>query len=118
MLDNTYSITHNTNSVTLTRIKEEGYSSEYRGEFGDDKFNLSIKHTFANRGEPGDSHMARLDVEHYDATTGELIRVPGVWRVFKTFEGTQNTAQLQQAADALDTLVDAAFIAKIIAGES
>lgn len=117
MLDNSYSITFNATSVTLTKVRENDYTSEYRGEDGQYKFVMSVKHQIVPRGTFGDSHMIRLDVEKYDAE-GIYVRTTSYWRVIKTFDNSQDAADCGYAAAALDGLVGASFVTKLITGES
>lgn len=117
MLDNTISITYNAVSKTLSRIKDDGYSSDYYLDDGTEKYSLSVKHTIPSRGEPGESHLVRLDVEHYDGT-GEFLRTSSAWTVVKTFDGVQDTVAGNRTANALIGLLDTTFVAKILNRES
>lgn len=119
MLDNTLSIDYAaTTGITLTRVNQDNYSSEYYGETGDMKFKLNVKHTIPARGLAGESHLVRLDVEHYDAE-GTYMRTSSAWIVVKTFDSTQDTTAVSATALALQGVTDdATFIGKIAARES
>lgn len=118
MLDNTLTINYAATPVTLTKVSEQNFSSEYFGENGNDKFNLSVKHTIPARGQPGESHLVRLDVEHYDAE-GTYLRTSSAWTVIKTFDGTQNSTACENTVASLqDFTAVAVNIAKVIARES
>lgn len=118
MLDNTISITHNAVSVTLTRVNQDNYSSKYFGELANgDKVTLSVAHTIPSRGAAGESHLVRLDIEHYDAE-GVYQRTSSAWTVVKTFDGIQDSVECGYAADALVGLTTSAFLAKVLGRES
>lgn len=118
MLDNTLTITYDAASVVMTRVAEQNFSSKYYGENGNDKLNLTVKHDIPARGNAGESHLVRLDVEHYDAE-GVYLRTSSAWTVIKTFDGTQNSASCGFTVGALqDVTANATIITKIIARES
>lgn len=119
MLANTLSITYAAASVTLTRVSEQSFSSTYFGESasGEEKFTLTVKHTIPDRGQSGESHLVRLDCEHYDSV-GTYVRTSSVWSVMKTFDGSQASSEIIDLGDALDTLVDSTFRASLAARES
>lgn len=118
MLDNTLTITYNATDVTMTRVAEQNFSSQYYGENGDDKLTMSINHTIPARGAAGESHLVRLDVEHYDSE-GVYLRTSSAWTVIKTFDGIQSSTACEYTVAALqDFTADAAKIAKVIARES
>lgn len=117
MLDNTLSITYDSVAVTLTRIRESNYESEYRGEDSTMKFTLVVKHTVPPRGVAGESHMVRLDVEHYDSE-GSYLRTSSAWTVIKVFDNVQDSTAALDCFNALDGLVDSTLAAKVINRES
>jgi hypothetical protein len=121
MIGDTIDITYNTVSKTLTRVNPNGYSSEY---YLDDKagndmvFNLSVKHTIPPRGSSGESHLARLDVEHYDSTSGEYTHTASAWMVIKTSDAPQVATDSDNAAQALVDAMSDTLIDQLIARES
>jgi len=119
MLDNTLSIDYGaTVGITLTRVNQDNFSSKYYGEDGNQKFNLSVKHQIPERGLAGESHLVRLDVEHYDAE-GVYIRTSSAWTVIKTFDGTQDsTASVNTVLALQDFTGVQANIEKVAARES
>lgn len=117
MFDNTLNLTYNSATVTLTRVSEENFSSTYFGESGDDKLTLKISHTIPARGQSDESHLVRLDVEHYDVD-GIYLRTSSAWTVLKTFNGSQNSTAVQNTTSALNGLLDGTFIGRVVARES
>jgi hypothetical protein len=117
MIGDTVALTYNAGTVTLTRNNQDNFGSTYYGTSGTDKFNLNIKHTIPARGKPGESHMARLDVEHYDAL-GVLLRTVSTWSVIRTDDSTQNALNAENAAKALTAFLSAANITKLVNRES
>lgn len=117
MLDNTLTVTYDSASVTLTRVAEQNFSSTYYGEDSGRKFTLNVNHTIPARGSAGESHLVRLNVEHYDAE-GKYLRTSSAWTVIKTFDGTQDSNACAHTAAALQSFATVANTAKIIARES
>lgn len=105
MLDSELTFDYDGSSLTVKRINQDNYSSEYFGEVGTQKIKLTINHTIPGRGGAGESHLVRFDVEHYDAT-GIFVRQSSAWTVIKTFDSVQDTAASTAAYDGL-----AAFMA-------
>lgn len=118
MLDNTLTITYDATPVTMTKVSEQDFSSKYYGEDGTKKLTLSVNHTIPARGEGGESHLVRLDVEHY-GSSGAYLRTSSAWTVIKTFDGVQDTAESEYTIAALqDFTAVSAEIAKVIGRES
>jgi hypothetical protein len=117
MLDNTYDLTIGASTVTMTRVKEQDYSSIYYGEDGDDKVMMTIAHTIPASGGSGESHMVRLDIEHYDSE-GVYLRKSSAWTVIKTFDGAQSTSDAKNTQQALDGFLTSAIADKVLARES
>lgn len=117
MLGTTLGITYNAVAKTLSRIKDDGYTADYYLDDGSTKFRLSVKHTIPPRADPGESHMVRLDVDHYDVN-GLFVRTASAWMVIKTFDNVQDTTASNNAANALRTLADATFVGKLNTRES
>lgn len=117
MLDNTLTITLGGASVVLTRVDQSNFVSTYFGQDGDDKVSLSVRHQIPSRGGSNESHLVRLDVEHYDAL-GVYIRQSSAWTVIKTFDGVQDQSDSEEAVAALTGLTDSTFTSKLINRES
>lgn len=95
------SFSYNGASVTMNRINQDNYGAVYYGEATDRKLTLTVKHTIPSRGQAGESHMVRLDVEQYAA--GEYVRTTSAWSVIRTDDATQD---LEEAEDAMEAIVD------------
>lgn len=119
MLDNTISIDLGADlGIVLTRVNQDNFSSQYFGEgSASEKITLNVKHDIPSRGVAGESHLVRLDVEHYDGS-GVYIRTSSAWTVIKTFDGIQSSSGSLNTAMALGGVLDSAFATKIIARES
>lgn len=118
MLDNTLTINWDATPVTMTKVSEQNFASKYFGENGSRKFTLSVNHTIPARGESGESHLVRLDVEKMD-TEGVYQKTTSPWLVIKTFDGVQDSAECQFALAALlDFAGVPANTDKVIARES
>lgn len=117
MLGDTVSITYNTVAKTLSKINQDNFGAQYFLEESQIRYNLSIKHTIPARGKAGESHLARLDVEHYDAN-GVLLRIASAWSVIRTDSGVQDSTSSTRAANALVTFLTSANITKLVSRES
>lgn len=117
MIGDTIALTYNAGTVNLARINQDNYGAEYFGTSGNDRFTLNVKHTIPARGKPGESHLARLDVEHYDAA-GVLLRTASVWTAIRTDNGIQNNPSSELATKALTAFLSAATITKLVNRES
>jgi hypothetical protein len=100
MLDNTLTFDYSGSPITLDRVNQDNYSSTYFGEATDAKISLRVSHTIPPRGGSGESHLVRLDVEHYDGD-GAYVRTSSAWTVIKTFDNTQDATASEDAASAL-----------------
>jgi len=118
MLDNSYSITYDAATVTMTKVKEGDYSSTYFGTNANDKLTLEVKHTIPARGGSNESHLVRLDVEHYDGS-GVYLRSSSAWSVIKTLDAPQVDSSVDFTTEALHGFIGSGTVlAQIIARES
>jgi hypothetical protein len=78
---------------------------------------MSIKHTIPPKGESGESHLCRLDVDYYDAEN-VLLRTSSAWTVIKTFDGVQLATASDNTTQALVDFLTDGNIDKLIARES
>lgn len=121
MLANTLTLTWGAASVTLTKIREGGYSSEYRGDYTTGagwlrRMVLNISHTMPFDQSKPMSHLVRLDVHRYDAD-GALADVQSVWTVIKSTKAATAT-EVDQLNSGLQSILTSAFATQIGAGES
>lgn len=117
MLDNQLTVTFGATPVTVTRVNQDNFGSTYYGENGDEKVTLTFAHTIPPRGQPNESHLVRLNVEHYDAE-GIYLRTSSAWTVIKTFDGIQDSAKSAECANALSAFLDSTIVGKLVARES
>jgi len=117
MIGESIAITYNGVSKTLPRLNQDNFGATYFLEDGQLRYNLNVKHTIPQKGKPGESHLVRLDVEHYDAV-GVLLRTASAWTVIRTDNGIQDKTSSDRATSALQSFLTAANITKIIGRES
>lgn len=108
----TISFTYNTVAKVLSLVSDGTLSADYYLDDSSNnlRFRARVAHTDPGVGNPGESHMIRLDVESLDSTTKALIRKTSVWTSTRTDVSTQDTAVSQYAWEAL---VDFSSDAKI-----
>lgn len=109
MLGTTITLTVNAVAKVLARVNDsEPYSSTYFLEDGNDDYTLNIKHTVpSSRGASTESHLVRLDVTSYDATSGAILRKQSCWEVMQTVTGKQDSTTAGYFVAALNTWVSA-----------
>lgn len=128
MLVNTLSVDFGGETVDLQKVEESKGRSTYRGEStnGERRFALTVNHTTPPRGEGGESHHVRLDVEHF-TSDGTYVRTSSAWVVIKTLDAPQNKSVSEDTQNALHGLMGSAadafgagsgiFLQKILNGE-
>lgn len=119
MIGDTIAVTYNAVSKTLNKVNQDSYGADY---YLDDSANLmrffiKVRHTIPARGKSGESHMLRLDVEHYDAN-GVLLRTASAWKVIVTNDGVQDYVSSQRVQAALLTAETTTNTNKILGRES
>lgn len=117
MLSEPITVTINAVGKSLPRVNADNNGADYYLDDGQQKYKLAIRHTIPARGQGGESHMVRLDVEQYD-TDGAYLRTQSAWTVLKTWDQAQNATELDYAAQGLVDLMTDTFIGNIIARES
>jgi hypothetical protein len=116
MLVDPLPVTYNAVVKNLVRVNQDNYGSAYYLEDGDLRFRLSVKHTIPATGDDGESHLCRLDVEHYSA--GVYVRTASAWGVIRTDGAIQDSTSSSRAALALQTAMTAGNITKLLSRES
>lgn len=116
-LSDPITLTYDAVSVSLNRINQDNYGAEYYAESGTKRFTMSVKHTIPAKGKSGESHLVRLDVEHYDAG-GVLLRTTSAWTVIRTDNGVQELVACEDTTAALVAFLTPANITKIAGRQS
>lgn len=116
MLVDPLPITYNAVVKNLVRVNQDNYGSAYYLEDGDLRFRLSVKHTIPAVGAAGESHLCRLDVDHY--ASGLFVRTASAWGVIRTDGAVQDSTSSSRAALALQTAMTSGNITKLISRES
>jgi hypothetical protein len=105
-------------NVTLNRMAPINNATIYFGAGTNLTITLTIKHTIPAVGEDGESHLARVDIDHFDATTGLFKRRASAWCAIRT-DGTPQDAEMSE--DVTESLVDFlsdANITKLVSRQS
>lgn len=120
MLGDTFVITHNAVVKTLKKVNQDNYGANYYLEdsANDMRFSVTVSHGIPKSGKTGESHFIRLDVEHYDTTTGALIRTNSSWTTIRTSTAVQDSVTAGYGADALYLWLTPANVALLLARES
>lgn len=117
MLSSPINLTYKAATVALQRINQDNFSSKFFGKTADglEHITLTVQHTIPKKaGGAGESHMARLDVQTFDAT-GTYVRTSSPWFVIRTNDATQNDAASLDASVALCAFLTASSNANLLA---
>lgn len=117
MIGDTIQVTYNAVAKTLSKINQDNFGATYFLEESGIRYTASVKHTIPARGKAGESHLFRLDVEHYDAN-GALLRTAQAWSVIKTNDGVQDSTSSNRVANAMVSFMTAGNITKLVNRES
>jgi hypothetical protein len=105
-------------NINLARVSSNGFATKYYGVSGTRRFTLNVSHVIPGRDKTGESHMARLDVEHYDGTTGAYLYTTSVWIATRTDGGPQVDEESEDACEGLVDLMIDANITKLVTRQS
>lgn len=105
-------------NVTLNRVNQDNFGSVYRGSGTNLKVTLTIKHTIPAIGKDGESHLARVDIDHFDATSGAFKRRASVWCASRTDGTPQDDENIEDVTEALVDFLSDANITKLVSGQS
>lgn len=109
-------LTYNAVAKNLVRVNQDSNGSDFFLDGGTEKFSAAIRHTIPAKGQVGESHMLRLDVDHYDANS-VYIRRGSVWVVAKSYDTAQNSTTMGYALASLVGLLSAGNQSKLLARE-
>lgn len=105
-------------NVTLNRTGWGTYSSVYEGVATNLGLKLSFKHNVPAIGDDGESHLVRLDVDHYDSTTGAFLRRTSAWLSARTDGLPQDNENSEDAVEAIVDFLSDANITKVVSRQS
>lgn len=105
-------------TITLNRINQDNYGAVYYGEGTNKKVTLTVKHGIPAKGKAGESHLVRTDIEHYDPTSGALLRTASAWMVIRTDDGVQDVESSEDVAESIVDFMSDATITKIVSRQS
>jgi hypothetical protein len=117
MFGDTIGITYNAVAKTLNKVNQDNYGAEYYLEETGIRYRASVQHTIPKAGQPGESHMFRLDVEHYDGNN-VLLRTASSWTVIRTSDAVQDSTSSTRGANALIAFLTPANVTKLTNRES
>jgi len=105
-------------NYNLARLAPKGNATEYFGYGTNLTINVTVKHTIPEVGKPGESHLLRVDVDHFDATTNAFLRRCSAWCNIRTDGAPQEVENSEDVAEALaDFLIDG-NITKLVSRQS
>lgn len=117
MLADTLTITYNAVSVTLNKVTEANFKSKYYAEGSGIKYHLDVQHTVPAAGQPGESHLVKLTVEHFDSN-GVYVRSAQAWTVVRSPDAPQDSVASTRCANALTSLTTSGFVTLLVGRQS
>jgi hypothetical protein len=105
-------------NITLNRVSQSNYASIWYGVGTALSITLSLKHTVPAVGKDGESHLARVDVDHFDGTTNAFVRRSSAWCSVRTDGATQDSENSEDVAEALVDFLTDANITKLVSRQS
>jgi hypothetical protein len=109
---------YDSGNVTLNRTGVNNNSTIYFGAGTNLTITLTIKHTIPAVGEDGESHLARVDIDHFDSTTGLFKRRCSAWCAIRTDGTPQDAEMAEDVAESLVDFLSDANITKLVSRQS
>lgn len=105
-------------NITLNRLAPVGNATVYFGYGTNLTVTLTIKHNIPAVGASGEAHLCRVDIDHFDATTGALLRRSSAWANIRTDGGTQDVENSEDVTEALIDFLSDGNITKLVSRQS
>jgi len=113
MFANPLQITYNAVVKDLEKVNQDNYAGQYYLDDTTIRFHAKIAHTLPPSGGTGESHLLRLDAEHFDVDN-IYQRKDSAWLSVRTYDAWQSTTDLDYLTDALVALATSANITKLL----
>jgi len=121
MLLGTYApVDSNSNAVSLTKIREGNFTSEFRGltAVTGETVRVYVNHTLPDRGKSGESHLIKILVERTDSE-GDYSHTSQSHQVIKTLDSVQSAAESVHTQSLMTAMLASSNVQdKLINGES
>lgn len=105
-------------NYTLNRVGQSNYTSTWFGVGTNLQINLTLKHTVPAVGAAGESHLARVDIDFFDATTTLFKRRASAWCSIRTDGAPQDSENSEDVTEALVDFLTDANITKLVSRQS
>lgn len=105
-------------TVTLNRINQDNYGAVYFGSGTNLTVTMTVKHNVPAIGKDGESHLCRVDIDHFDATTGAHKRRASAWTAIRTDGSPQDSENSEDVTEALVDFLSDANITKLVSRQS
>jgi hypothetical protein len=111
-------LAYDAGTINLNRINQDQFGATYFGEATNKRVTLTVKHTIPPRGGFGESHMVRVDIEHYDPTTFAYLRTASAWMAIRTDDNTQDTECSEDVTESVVDFLTDPNIVKLVGRQS
>jgi hypothetical protein len=105
-------------NVTLNRVGQGNFTSSWYGIGTNLTITLTIKHTVPAVGGDGESHLCRVDIDHFDATTTLFKRRASAWCSIRTDGAVQDSEASEDVTESLVDFLSDANITKLVGRQS
>lgn len=105
-------------NITLNRVASPDFGAVYYGTGTNLTINLTVKHNIPGVGKDGESHLCRVDIDHFDATTGAFKRRASAWCAIRTDGTPQDSENSEDVTEALVDFLSDGNITKLVSRQS
>lgn len=105
-------------TVTLNRINQDNFGSTYYGVGTNLTITMTVKHTIPAIGADGESHLCRVDIDHFDSTTGAFKHRSSAWVAVRTDGSPQDAENSEDVTESLVDFLSDANITKLVGRQS
>lgn len=105
-------------TVTLNRVNQDNFGAVYFGTGTNLTVTMTVKHTIPAIGKDGESHLCRVDIDYFDASTGSFKRRVSAWCAIRTDGAPQDQENAEDVTESLVDFLSDANITKLVGRQS
>jgi hypothetical protein len=105
-------------NISLNRVANGSFSSTYYGTGTNLTVTLTVKHRIPAIGADGESHLCRVDIDFFDATSGAFKHRSSAWVSIQTNGSPQDSENSEDVTEALVDFLSDANITKLVSRQS
>jgi hypothetical protein len=105
-------------TVSLNRVNQDSFGAVYYGTGTNLTITLTVKHNVPGIGKDGESHLCRVDIDHFDATTNAFKRRCSAWCAVRTDGTPQDSENTEDVTESLVDFLSDGNITKLVSRQS